>query len=161
MPMTITAERAEVVKFSEPFFQTVSLSILMKKPILQYHFFKFITVLEYSVWICITGAFFFTSVLLWVFDRMSPYSYQNVIPQKTQAFISSHTPFCRTSKSSRTTTRSACSPSRSRCGSVSHHSLLKVAVRRLRHSLVDWWLRLGGSSDSSSLRHTLLTWPPS
>ena len=35
------------------------------------------TVLEYSVWICIAGAYFFTSVLLWFFDRSSPYSYRN------------------------------------------------------------------------------------
>lgn len=78
LPMTPTWEREQLgVRFSEPYFQTTSLSILMKKPRLQYHFFKFITVLEYSVWICITGAYFFTSILLWVFDRTSPYSYQN------------------------------------------------------------------------------------
>ncbi|KAI1287393.1 Glutamate receptor [Halotydeus destructor] len=77
LPMTKTPERLDKVDFGEPYFETVSLSILMKKPILQYHFFKFITVLEYSVWICITGAYFFTSTLLWIFDRTSPYSYQN------------------------------------------------------------------------------------
>jgi ionotropic glutamate receptor len=36
-----------------------------------------VTVLEYSVWISITGAYFFTSILLWFFDRSSPYSYMN------------------------------------------------------------------------------------
>ena len=35
MPMTPTPERRLVVDFSEPFFETVSLSIMMKKPILQ------------------------------------------------------------------------------------------------------------------------------
>lgn len=35
MPMTPTPERKTIVAFSEPFFDTVSLSILMKKPILQ------------------------------------------------------------------------------------------------------------------------------
>ena len=39
--------------------------------------FKFLTVLEESVWGCIVGAYFVTSVLLWIFDRWSPYSYQN------------------------------------------------------------------------------------
>jgi hypothetical protein len=34
MPMTPTPERKTVVSFTEPFFDTVSLSILMKKPIL-------------------------------------------------------------------------------------------------------------------------------
>jgi ABC-type amino acid transport substrate-binding protein len=35
MPMTPTPERKLKVRFSEPFFDTVSLSIMMKKPILQ------------------------------------------------------------------------------------------------------------------------------
>ena len=35
MPMTPTPERKTVVRFTEPFFDVVSLSILMKKPILQ------------------------------------------------------------------------------------------------------------------------------
>ena len=35
MPMTPTPERLMAVRFNEPFFDTVSLSILMKKPILQ------------------------------------------------------------------------------------------------------------------------------
>ena len=33
--------------------------------------------LEESVWGCIVGAYFVTSVILWIFDRWSPYSYQN------------------------------------------------------------------------------------
>ena len=39
--------------------------------------FKFLSVLEDSVWGCILGAYFVTSVLLWCFDKWSPYSYQN------------------------------------------------------------------------------------
>lgn len=59
--------------------------------------FKFLTVLETNVWLCILAAYFFTrwksqthltviiqsiilllpSFLMWVFDRYSPYSYQN------------------------------------------------------------------------------------
>ena len=39
--------------------------------------FKFFTVLENVVWGCIIGAYFLTSLLLWVFDRFSPFSYQN------------------------------------------------------------------------------------
>lgn len=35
MPMTPTPERKTIVSFTEPFFDVVSLSILMKKPILQ------------------------------------------------------------------------------------------------------------------------------
>ena len=39
--------------------------------------FKFTTVLEDKVWATILIAYFVTSVLLWIFDRWSPYSYQN------------------------------------------------------------------------------------
>ena len=41
--------------------------------------FKFFTVLENIVWGCIIGAYFLTSLLLWCFDRFSPFSYQNNI----------------------------------------------------------------------------------
>ncbi|ROT67736.1 ionotropic glutamate receptor subunit [Penaeus vannamei] len=39
--------------------------------------FKFLTVLEPEVWVCILFAYGFTSILLYIFDRFSPYSYQN------------------------------------------------------------------------------------
>ena len=41
----------------------------MKKVKGDTHLFKFLSVLEESVWGCILGAYFVTSVLLWVFDR--------------------------------------------------------------------------------------------
>lgn len=34
-------------------------------------------VLEWQVWLCIVAAYVITSLLLWVFDRFSPYSYSN------------------------------------------------------------------------------------
>ena len=40
---------------------------------------KFFKVLEEVVWGCILGAYALTSLLLWCFDRFSPYSYQNNI----------------------------------------------------------------------------------
>ena len=49
----------------------------MKKVTAPTNLFKFLSVLETSVWGCILGAYFVTSVLLWAFDRWSPYSYQN------------------------------------------------------------------------------------
>ena len=39
--------------------------------------FKFLSVLEDSVWGCILTAYFCTSVMVWCFDKWSPYSYQN------------------------------------------------------------------------------------
>ena len=41
--------------------------------------FKFFKVLQNVVWGTIIGAYFLTSSLLWVFDRFSPFSYQNNI----------------------------------------------------------------------------------
>ena len=49
----------------------------MKKPDVPTSLFKFLSVLEDSVWICILAAYFVTSFLLWVFDHWSPYSFQN------------------------------------------------------------------------------------
>ena len=49
----------------------------MKKPKPETSLFKFLTVLENSVWFSILGAYFFTSILMWVFDKYSPYSFQN------------------------------------------------------------------------------------
>ena len=41
--------------------------------------FKFFSVLEEVVWGVILATYFGTSFLLWVFDRFSPFSYQNNI----------------------------------------------------------------------------------
>ena len=59
------------------YYLQVGITILMKKVTAPTNLFKFLSVLETSVWGCILGAYFVTSVLLWAFDRWSPYSYQN------------------------------------------------------------------------------------
>lgn len=71
------AERENVIDFTVPYYDLVGISILMKKPDTPTSLFKFLTVLEREVWLCILAAYFFTSFLMWVFDRWSPYSYQN------------------------------------------------------------------------------------
>ena len=38
---------------------------------------RFMEVFELEVWICILIAYISTSLLMWVFDKWSPYSYQN------------------------------------------------------------------------------------
>ncbi|XP_031839335.1 ionotropic receptor 25a [Nomia melanderi] len=73
----VTAERERVVDFTVPYYDLVGLSILMLKTKTSTSLFKFLTVLENEVWFCILAAYLFTSVLLWIFDRWSPYSYQN------------------------------------------------------------------------------------
>ncbi|XP_054005653.1 ionotropic receptor 25a [Hylaeus anthracinus] len=73
----VTAEREKVVDFTVPYYDLVGLSIMMLKTKTSTSLFKFLTVLENEVWFCILAAYLFTSVLLWIFDRWSPYSYQN------------------------------------------------------------------------------------
>ena len=73
----VMAERESVIDYTVPFYDLVGVSIMMKKIKEETSLFKFLTVLEDTVWGCILGAYFFTSLLMWVFDRFSPYSFQN------------------------------------------------------------------------------------
>ncbi|XP_034939121.1 ionotropic receptor 25a-like [Chelonus insularis] len=75
--LSVMAERENVVDFTVPYYDLVGLSILMLKPKAPTSLFKFLTVLEDDVWLCILASYFFTSFLMWIFDRWSPYSYQN------------------------------------------------------------------------------------
>nr|CAD2202894.1 unnamed protein product [Meloidogyne enterolobii] len=76
-PISILAERENDIDFTVPFYDLVGLSILIKRSEVETSLFKFLKVLELPVWTCIFGAYIFTSVLLWLFDRFSPYSYTN------------------------------------------------------------------------------------
>uniref|UniRef100_A0A914WBL6 Uncharacterized protein n=1 Tax=Plectus sambesii TaxID=2011161 RepID=A0A914WBL6_9BILA len=76
-PLSVMAERENDVDFTVPYYDLVGTTILMKKPDMEYSLFKFMKVLEWPVWLCIVGAYFFTSFLLWIFDKFSPYSYSN------------------------------------------------------------------------------------
>nr|QNL15113.1 ionotropic receptor 25a [Aulacocentrum confusum] len=75
--LSVMAERENVVDFTVPYYDLVGISILMLKAKQPTSLFKFLTVLEDDVWLCILGSYFFTSLLMWIFDRWSPYSYQN------------------------------------------------------------------------------------
>ncbi|ODM89690.1 Glutamate receptor ionotropic, kainate 2 [Orchesella cincta] len=98
--MSVMPERESIVDFTVPYYESVGFSILMRKSKQQNALFKFLTVLENDVWMCILAAYFFTrhglkckninyifntkliffcknSFLMWIFDRWSPYSYQN------------------------------------------------------------------------------------
>lgn len=75
--VSVMAERENVVDFTVPFYDLVGITILMKKPKFEYTVFRFLNVLERAVWGCIFSAFVIVSVLLCVFDKYSPYSYQN------------------------------------------------------------------------------------
>nr|QGW50660.1 ionotropic receptor 18 [Propsilocerus akamusi] len=75
--MSVMAERETVIDFTVPYYDLVGITILMLLPSTPSSLFKFLTVLETNVWLCILAAYFFTSFLMWIFDRYSPYSYQN------------------------------------------------------------------------------------
>ena len=91
--ISVMAERENVIDFTVPFYDVVGITILMKKSkvsgslvykcIISWlsqsptNLFKFLTVLDNTVWGVILGAYFVTSILLWIFDRWSPFSYQN------------------------------------------------------------------------------------
>lgn len=75
--MSVMAERETVIDFTVPYYDLVGITIMMLLPSTPSSLFKFLTVLETNVWLCILAAYFFTSFLMWIFDRWSPYSYQN------------------------------------------------------------------------------------
>lgn len=75
--MSVMAERETVIDFTVPYYDLVGITIMMQLPSTPSSLFKFLTVLETDVWLCILGAYFFTSFLMYIFDRWSPYSYQN------------------------------------------------------------------------------------
>ncbi|KAI6240026.1 hypothetical protein M3Y99_00486300 [Aphelenchoides fujianensis] len=76
-PISVIAEREADIDFTVSFYDLVGTTILMRRNEVEYSLFKFLMVLEWPVWMCILGAYLFTSILLWIFDRFSPYSYTN------------------------------------------------------------------------------------
>ncbi|XP_044756675.1 ionotropic receptor 25a-like [Coccinella septempunctata] len=80
-PISVMEERESVIDFTVPYYDLVGITIMMKIPYAQTSLFKFLTVLEDEVWYCIIAAYFFTSFLIWIFDKMSPLSFRNN-PQK-------------------------------------------------------------------------------
>jgi ionotropic glutamate receptor len=56
----VMAERENVIDFTVPYYDLVGITILMKKPKIPTQLFKFLTVLDQSVWGCIIAAYFVT-----------------------------------------------------------------------------------------------------
>lgn len=76
-PLAVMAERELAVDFTVPFYDLVGIQILLKKPEVPQDWFKFLTVLDGEVWFSITVAYFVTSFVIFLFDRLSPYSHKN------------------------------------------------------------------------------------
>ena len=77
-PLAVMAERELAIDFTVPFYDLVGIQILLKKPEVPQDWFKFLTVLDREVWFSITLAYFFTSFIIFLFDRLSPHSHRNL-----------------------------------------------------------------------------------
>lgn len=77
-PLSVMAERELVIDFTVPFYDLVGIQILVKKPEVPRDIFKFLTVLDGEVWLSIMVAYFVTSFVIFLFDRLSPYSHKNI-----------------------------------------------------------------------------------
>ena len=75
--ISVTVEREHAVDFAVPYYDHVGFTIMMKKIYVPTSMFRFLDVMENSVWCGITATYFVISVVLWIIDRWSPYSYQN------------------------------------------------------------------------------------
>jgi len=77
-PLTVRADRENVVDFTLPYFYPVGNLILMKKThAIDHSLFKFMKILEPWAWLCIAAAYLTTSLFLWLLDRFSPHSETN------------------------------------------------------------------------------------
>lgn len=75
--MSVMAERETVVDFTVPYYDLVGIAIMMKIPDVAIDHFRFLSVMEREVWLSILVSYVLTSLVLWLTDRMSPFSYQN------------------------------------------------------------------------------------
>uniref|UniRef100_A0A0N5C9D9 PBPe domain-containing protein n=1 Tax=Strongyloides papillosus TaxID=174720 RepID=A0A0N5C9D9_STREA len=76
--LAVMAEREVEIDYTIPYYDLVGTTILMKKTVVDNSLFKFLQVLEIPVWGAILGAYFLTSILMWIFDKLSPFSYTNL-----------------------------------------------------------------------------------
>ena len=58
--MSVMAERETVIDFTVPYYDLVGIAIMMQLAQAPSSLFKFLTVLETNVWLCILAAYFFT-----------------------------------------------------------------------------------------------------
>lgn len=58
--MSVMAERETVIDFTVPYYDLVGIAILMQLPSTPSSLFKFLTVLETNVWLCILASYLIT-----------------------------------------------------------------------------------------------------
>ncbi|XP_002734294.2 glutamate receptor ionotropic, kainate 2-like [Saccoglossus kowalevskii] len=74
--MIITSERERVVDFTKP-FMSYGVGILIRKPQKTTNTFAFLQPLRISVWGCIFASILATGIVLFILDRLSPFSSHN------------------------------------------------------------------------------------
>nr|AKO90025.1 ionotropic receptor 25a.2 [Microplitis mediator] len=75
--ISVTAAREYVIDFTIPFYEPVGYSAITKRLLDRTRLFSFVGSLSVKVWSSAIVGFFTSSILIWVFDRWSPYSYRN------------------------------------------------------------------------------------
>jgi ionotropic glutamate receptor len=91
----MTSEREEAIDFIVPYFDQTGISIgnarkftvgqiyyyelvaVIRQPVQTTSLFKFMTVLNTEVWLCVLGALITTGLMIWLLDYFSPYSFKN------------------------------------------------------------------------------------
>ena len=67
--ISVMADREMVIDYTVPYYGMVGFTILIRKVKQSSDIWKFINVIKPEVWYCILGAYFLSTLLLWVFDR--------------------------------------------------------------------------------------------
>ena len=67
--ISVDVDREKVKDFTVPYYDLVGFTFLIRKVKQSTDIWKFINVIKPEVWYCILGAYFLSSLLLWVFDR--------------------------------------------------------------------------------------------
>lgn len=75
--LSVTADRENVVDFTEPFYESVGFSVLMKRKKPKTRLWDWVQCLSFYSWMYIIGTLVLTSVLIWIFDTWSPFSFRN------------------------------------------------------------------------------------
>ena len=65
----VNVDREKVIDYTVPYYEMVGFSFLIRKVKQSTSIWKFINVLKPEVWYCILGAYFLSSLLLWLFNR--------------------------------------------------------------------------------------------
>ncbi|XP_020899711.1 glutamate receptor 2 isoform X2 [Exaiptasia diaphana] len=75
-PITITAEREEVIDFSKPFLDFRIAMILTKPEGENVNLFAFLLPFEEQLWLCVCAVVGTVTIIMYVLDRFSPYGYR-------------------------------------------------------------------------------------